>query len=95
MLKPIVKEGWDSEDCILLSKVKVSDLKEYLLNDYNFMLSSRNFIDWLNGFKNPIGFEEYRDNLIEAMIELQEDGNEEQKVKLDEILNQFTNIKRV
>lgn len=95
MLKPIEKGGCDSEDCILLSKVSIDDLKKYLLEDYNFMWNSRNFIDRFYRPKNPTEFEKYGDNLIEAMRELQEEGNNDQKVKLDKILSQFKNIEQV
>ncbi|AJJ47581.1 hypothetical protein IBE11_03785 [Francisella tularensis subsp. novicida] len=92
MLKPLERHGWNPEDCILLSKVDIKDLKKYLLEDYEFMRESRNFIDWVNRFTNPSGFEEYRDNLIKAMNELKEELKDNQKNKLENILENFNRI---
>lgn len=88
MQKPLLG-GWNKKDIILLSTVKVDDLKKYLLEDYEFMRNSREFIDWVN---RDGSFEKYRDNLIKAMTELKDSATGDQKIKLENILENFNRI---
>ena len=88
MLKPrsgsLIKE-----DGILLSKVEIQCLKKYLLEDSDFMWNSRNFIDWVNEYSSSgynIGFEAHKEKMLTAMREIEQEGNQDQKLKLEMIL---------
>ncbi|MGW8169359.1 MAG: hypothetical protein ACWGHH_05090 [Sulfurovaceae bacterium] len=85
MLSPTKNRGY-GEEPVLLSQVSEKDLEKYFFESQDFVESSLNFLQWIRRFSSDKDFEIFRNKLISAMKKIYKNGNKDQKIKIQKIL---------
>lgn len=84
LVKKVIKREWDSS-AISLNHLKEEDLEKYFYESIDFVKNSLMFFSWEK--KSVSGdFLPYKEKLLKVIMKISTEGNEEQKIKMNMLL---------